>query len=176
MKAMKVEKIYDALVEFCVKQSNGKVGIERINAVVEDAIDTINECPNPRLSSETIMSYDVFVGGKKEDNLLYNDMYDNSVICEDGIRLGRFMMLDESFVEHGDTAMYTEYDIIYDPSIDEIILLYTVVTDTASDVMSFYRVQADLFEDFSLEGFVYSLTAQICTRLIKAYERKRKGE
>ncbi|MBO6229106.1 MAG: hypothetical protein J6O50_00935 [Ruminiclostridium sp.] len=177
MTTIKVSKIYDALVEFCVQQSNGRVGIERINAVVADGLRMIMKCPSPRFYSEKVLSYTVIIDGKKMDELLYNDMHDNSVICPEGIWLGSFLIDDDSYIERGDTILFTGYDIIYDPAADEIVLLYIVAADTDgdSDITTVYRVRTDMFEDFSLEGFVYGLAAQICTRLIKAHENKNKG-
>lgn len=104
-------------------------------------------------------------------------MHDNSVICPEGIWLGSFLIDDDSYIERGDTILFTGYDIIYDPAADEIVLLYIVAADTDgdSDITTVYRVRIDMFEDFSLEGFVYGLAAQICTRLIKAHENKNKG-
>ncbi|MBP3856204.1 MAG: hypothetical protein IK990_11415 [Ruminiclostridium sp.] len=68
MTTIKVSKIYDALVEFCVQQSNGRVGIERINAVVADGLRMIMKCPSPRFYSEKVLSYTVIIDGKKWTN------------------------------------------------------------------------------------------------------------
>lgn len=165
MRRISVKKVNDALVEFCIEQTMGSVDICKINNLVKWSLDSVMECERKHLLARKIMSYTVYKDRKAVDDLLYNGAHENSVICENGIVLGKFMIKDSSYIDSGALSFTCGYDVVYDTDKDEILLLYIVGAVSNDGTMTIYRVPTDVFEDFELNGFMIDLTAQMCLNI-----------
>ncbi|MBR1831012.1 MAG: hypothetical protein IJ784_01095 [Ruminiclostridium sp.] len=158
--------VYDALVEFCVQQSNGAVPIEKINEVVCSAFSVFSKFPRKHMASREIMNYAILDEGRNVDDILYDEARENAVICDNGVILGTFMIKDGSYIKSKAISLICGYDVVYDTDNDEIMLVYVVHALAADGTMTMYRVPTDVMEDFDLCGFVVSVVTQMCRNLI----------
>lgn len=55
---------------------------------------------------------------------------------------------------------------MYDCTDDKIMLLYVVSTESTDGMTTYYRVETEEFEDFSLYGFIVSAAMQTCMNLV----------
>ena len=94
-----LKDVYDALVEFCVQQSNGAVPIEKINEVVGSAFSVFSKYPRKHLVARELMNYTILDEGRTVDDILYDEARENAVICDNGVILGTFMIKDGSYIK-----------------------------------------------------------------------------
>ena len=166
MRRINAVKVYDALVEFCVHQTNGLVPIEKINEVVGSAFSVFSKFPRKHLVTREIMNYTILDEGRTVDDILYDEARENAVICDNGVILGTFMIKDGSYIKSKALSLICGYDVVYDADNDEIVLVYVVHAIADDGTMTMYRVPTDVMEDFDLCGFVVSVVTQMCRTLI----------
>ncbi len=166
MKMIKATDIHDALVEFCIMQDHGRIPAVKINAIVDSALSVVPRLSYTHLSCDNVMSYAVYRGYDPIDDLFYDEAYDNSVICKNGVILGTFQINDSSYIKTKTVSMSCGYDVIYDADEDEILLAYRVAVSAADGTFTVYRVKTETFEDFDYIGFIASLAVKMSLYLV----------
>ena len=162
MEMIKVQSIKDALLDFCDDQAYGKVPYKKIQEVIDSSFGIMKTYPKTELPVAAINSYMVYTNCKEHTELFDESAYADSVIC-DGVILGTFPI--DPITKSADHSFIRGYDIVYDPYMDEIRLLYIIASQCGND-LSVYRVDTKTFEDFSFYGFILGLVAQMCRKLI----------
>jgi hypothetical protein len=166
MKMIKATDIRDALVEFCIMQDHGRIPAGQVNAAVNWALSVVPRLSCTRLNCDKVMSYAVYRGYDPIDDLLYDEAYDNSVICKNGVILGTFKIIDSSYIKTKTVTMSCGYDVIYNADEDEILLAYRVAVSAADGTFTVYRVKTETFEDFDCNGFIASLAVKMSLYLV----------
>ena len=164
MAMIKVQKIKEALVDFCMEQSEYDLSERTVRSLVDSAFDVMCSYPHDELPSQRIQGYTVFRNGKERTELFDDDTYYDVEVCT-GVLLGTFAIDSDEPGECGILTFARGYDIVYDPVFDEIRILFIIAAEGLG-VMSAYRFETSNFVDFDLYGFVIGLAAQICRKLL----------
>ena len=118
------------------------------------------------LITHEISSYAIELDGKDETEFWNDEAFDASLVSEDGVILGTFHEEPPGGSVGGEVTVSKGYQVVYDCTDDKIMLLYVVSTESTDGMTTYYRVETEEFEDFSLYGFIVSVAMQTCMNLV----------
>ena len=166
MGIVSIKKIQEALVDFCQYQT-GYVATEReVRKLLESAFAAADYTRKVSLITHEISSYAVELDGEDEMEFWNDEAFDASLVSEDGVILGTFLEEPLGGSVGGEVTVSKGYQVVYDCTDDKIMLLYVVSTESTDGMTTYYRVETEEFEDFSLYGFIVSVAMQTCINLV----------
>ena len=154
MGMVSISKIQEALVDFCLFQTDYIASEREVRKLLESAFAAADYTRKVSLITHEISSYAVELDGEDETEFWNDEAFDSSLVSEDGVILGTF--LEEPL----------SGSIVYDVISDKILLLYVVSTESTDGMTTYYRTEVEEFEDFPLYGFIVSVAMQTCMNLV----------
>ena len=166
MGMVSISKIQEALVDFCLFQTDYIASEREVRKLLESAFAAADYTRKVSLITHEISSYAVELDGEDETEFWNDEAFDSSLVSEDGVILGTFLEEPISGSVGGEVTVSKGYQVVYDVITDKILLLYVVSTESTDGMTTYYRTEVEEFEDFALYGFIVSVAMHTCMNLV----------
>lgn len=156
----------EAMFRFCMEQgtANGRTSAEEVKKLVDTAFEIFNKIPYSGIIAVPIYRYTINAGEKFTDEIFPVEVKNNGIICERCVILGTIMLDSYSAENDNGKNIIRGYDVVYDPDSKTVKLYYRLMVSDDS-VITLYRVETDVYEDFDVYEFMLEVTSQISGKL-----------
>ena len=156
----------EAMFRFCMEQAtgNGRTTAEDVRRLTDKAFEMFNKIPYSGIVAVPLYRYTINAGEKFTEEILPVEVKQNGIISERCIILGTIMLDSYSSENDESKNIVRGYDVVYEPDSKTVNLYYRIMVIDES-IVTLYRVETDMHEDFDVYEFMLEISSQISGKL-----------